>query len=93
MELKSIVVNNFINYLGPLNTAAEIRGVVKKQGVASQAIVHLYSPSEDIMRSISSDQNGSYAFKGLAKNVKYVIFSRDKNRNFNAVIQDNVVPK
>lgn len=93
MELKNMVVNNFINYLGPLNTAAEIRGTVKKQGVAYQATVYLYSPSESTMRSVVSNQNGSYTFKGLAKNVEYMIFSRDKNRNFNAVIQDNVVPK
>jgi len=93
MELKNTIVNNFINYLGPSNTAAEIRGAIKKQGITYQAAVYLYSPSENIMRSTVSDQNGFYVFKGLAKNVEYIIFSRDKNRNFNAVVQDNVVPK
>jgi len=92
--------SNFINInlntnFGSKNTLAKIQGSVKKLGVQYQdANVVLYNKANLQQITIRKpDQNGNYQFLGLNTNLKTFVVAFDKNQQFNAVIQDNVVPK
>ena len=78
---------------GPV--VAKIRGSVKKLGDAYQnANIVLYNKVN--LQPIAvrrPDQNGNYQFLGLNTDLKTFVIAFDKNQKFNAVIQDNVVPK
>lgn len=74
---------------------AKIIGSVKKLGQQYQnATVVLYNKAN--LQPIAvrrPDPNGYYSFLGLNTKLKTFIVAFDKNQQFNAVIQDNVVPK
>ncbi len=74
---------------------AKVQGAVKKLGQQYQnATVVLYSNANLQPIAIRKpDQNGNYQFLGLNTDLKTFIVAFDKNQQFNAVIQDNVVPK
>lgn len=78
---------------GPV--VAKIQGSVKKLGEQyKQATVVLYNKAN--LRPIAvrkPDENGEYQFLGLNTNLNTFIVAFDQNQQFNAVIQDNVVPK
>lgn len=71
---------------------SEIKGVTQKLGVTySLAPVFLVKDLRIIQQTIS-DEAGNYIFKNVIKGQSYTVFSRDLNKQYNAVIQDNVVP-
>ena len=70
----------------------KISGVTKKLGVPVSATVFLVKGSK-ILLSTQSDAAGNYKFSNLIKGQAYTVFAKDSNMKFNAVIQDNVVPK
>ena len=74
---------------------AKIKGSVKKLGVQYQdATVVLYNKANLQPIAVRKpDQNGNYQFLGLNTDLKTYIVAFDKKQQFNAVIQDNVVPK
>lgn len=74
---------------------AKIAGSTRKLGDAYRnATVILYNKADLQPISIRNpDQNGNYVFLGLSTNLKTFIVALDQNQQFNAVIQDNVVPK
>ena len=78
---------------GPI--VAKIKGTVKKLGQQYQdATVVLYNKANLLPIAIRKpDQNGNYQFLGLNTDLKTFIVAFDKNQQYNAVIQDNVVPK
>lgn len=78
---------------GPI--VAKIQGSVKKLGQQYQdATVVLYNKANLQPIAVRKpDQNGNYKFLGLNADLKIFIIAFDKNQQFNAVIQDNVVPK
>lgn len=80
---------------GTKNTVARIQGSVKMAGMQYQnANVVLYN--KENLQPIAfrkPDANGDYQFLGLNTDLKTFIVAFDKNQQFNAVIQDNVVPK
>jgi len=78
---------------GPV--VAKIKGSVKKMGEHyKDATIVLYNKVNLQPISIRRpDENGNYRFLGLNTNLKTYIVAFDKNQKFNAVIQDNVVPK
>lgn len=78
---------------GPV--VAKIQGTVKKLGQQYQdATVVLYNKANMLPIAIRKpDQNGDYQFLGLNTNLKTFIVAFDQKQQFNAVIQDNVVPK
>ncbi len=86
--------NHFQNIQGG-QVIAKIQGSVKKLGQQYQdATVVLYNKAN--LQPISMrkpDQNGNYQFLGLNTDLKTFIVAFDKQQKFNAVIQDNVVPK
>ncbi len=71
-----------------------IKGTTKKQGVSISCLVRVYEKSSGrLIDQQLSDQYGFYQFMNLKKSAQYLILGFDPNQNFNAVIQDNVVPK
>lgn len=78
---------------GPV--VAKVTGSVKKLGQQYQnATVALYNKANLLPVAIRKpDQNGNYQFLGLNTDLKTFVVAFDKNQQFNAVIQDNVVPK
>ena len=80
---------------GSNNTVASIKGSTKKLGEKyKNALVVLYNKTN--LKPIAvrkPDQNGNYQFLGLNTDLKTFIVAFDQNQQFNAVIQDNMVPK
>lgn len=78
---------------GPV--VAKVMGSVKKLGQQYQnATVVLYNKSNLQPIAIRKpDQNGNYQFLGLNTDLKTFIVAFDASKQYNAVIQDNVVPK
>jgi hypothetical protein len=78
---------------GPV--VAKVTGSVKKLGQQYQnATVVLYNKANLQPIAVRKpDQNGDYRFLGLNTDLKTFIVAFDKKQQFNAVIQDNVVPK
>ena len=92
--------SNFINInlnanFGSKNTLAKIQGSVKKLGQQYEdATLVLYNKANLQPIAIRKpDQNGNYQFLGLNTDLKTFVVAFDKKQQFNAVIQDNVVPK
>ena len=79
--------------LGPV--IAKITGSTKKLGEKYQnALVVLYNKANLQPIAVRKpDINGQYQFLGLNTDLKTFIVAFDKKQQFNAVIQDNVVPK
>jgi hypothetical protein len=79
--------------VGPV--VAKVTGSVKKLGDAYQnANIVIYNKANFQPISVQKpDQNGNYQFLGLNTDLKTFVVAFDKNQQFNAVIQDNVVPK
>ena len=79
--------------VGPV--IAKVAGSVKKLGQQyKDATIVLYNKTNLQPIAIRKpDQNGNYQFLGLNTNLKTFIVAFDRNQQFNAFIQDNVVPK
>lgn len=72
---------------------ASISGVASKLGVPIESIIRVYSRNTgSLICSTRSDKNGHYNVSVPIDGV-YTIISIDLEKKFNAVIQDNVVPK
>lgn len=80
---------------GVKSTIAGIKGSVKKLGINyQQALIVLYNKTDLSPLAVRKpDQNGDYQFLGLNTDLKTFIAGFDDKQQFNAVIQDNVVPK
>ena len=79
--------------VGPI--VANIKGSVKKLGSnCSQALVVLYN-KDNLLPIATRKPNtaGNYQFLGLNTDLKTFIIAFDQKQQFNAVLQDNVVPK
>ena len=91
----SAFINVSNSKFGSKNTITKVNGSVKKIGVSyNDAIVSLFN--KDTMRLVSSaipNKHGEYQFNGLSGDMECFIVSFDLRKQFNAVIQDNVVPK
>lgn len=74
---------------------AKIQGSIRKLGQQYQnANVVLYNKANLQPIAVRKpDQNGNYRFLGLNTDLKTFIVAFDQKQQFNAVIQDNVVPK
>ncbi len=74
---------------------AAIKGSTKKLGKKyKESLVVLYSKANLQPVAVRKpDASGQYQLKGLNSNLKTFIVAFDEMQQFNAVIQDNVVPK
>lgn len=80
---------------GASKTVASIQGTTKKLGKQyKDALVILYSKSNFQPVAVQEPSaNGAYAFLGLNNTAQFFIVAFDKNRQYNAVVQDNVGAK
>lgn len=70
-----------------------IKGVVKINGTPSSRLVRVYAGiGGGVLAQTISNKNGDYEFV-LPHQPSYVVTAFDHLKNYNAVIQDNVVPK
>lgn len=70
-----------------------IAGKILQLGIPVSRQVRAYSRANGaLLSSTYSDENGHYKMY-LPFDSAYTIVSIDRNKKFNAVIQDNVVPK
>ena len=78
---------------GPI--IAIVKGSVKKLGLKYRsATIVLYNKSNLLPILIQKPSpDGDYVFLGLNTNLETFVVAFDENKKFNAVIQDNVVPK
>ncbi|WP_218698463.1 hypothetical protein [Acinetobacter harbinensis] len=87
--------SNFLQSIQAGPVVAKIQGSIKKLGQQYEdATVVLYNKANLQPIAIHKpDENGDYQFLGLNTDLKTFIVALDKNQQFNAIIQDNVVPK
>lgn len=70
-----------------------IAGRIFELGLPVSRLVYVYSRNPGrLLARTRSDPNGRYKLY-VPHDMAYTIISKDPNRKFNAVIQDNVVPK
>ncbi len=73
----------------------DIKGQIQKLSVRyKDALVILYNKANLQPIAVQRpDENGNYSFLGLNTNLKTFVVAFDRKQQYNAVIQDNVVPK
>lgn len=97
--MKPFIPNNKASaLLQPITTGrtiAKIQGSIKKVGQQyKDAIVVIYNKANlHPIAARKPDVNGEYQFLGLNTDLKTFIVAFDNKQQYNAVIQDNVVPK
>ena len=75
------------------NKGLTIKGVIKERGMSIPCWLRLFEKTSGRMvAEVATDQNGFYEFDHLAE-TKFFIVAHHPTSKFNAVIQDNVVPK
>ena len=87
--------SNFLQVLPQGSVIAKITGSIKQLGSQYRhATVALYSKLNlQPIVIVNPDENGNYSFLGLNSTLKTFIVAFDNQQQYNAVIQDNVVPK
>ena len=90
-----IKVSDYLQTITTGPVIAKISGSVKKLGNQYQdATIVLYNKANLLPIAIRKpNANGAYHFLGLNTDLKTFIVAFDQNQQYNAVIQDNVVPK
>lgn len=73
----------------------QIKGTTKKIGVnyAPVPVCVFKRSNRQLLWETTSKADGSYAFRNIAAGLECFVVAFDPNNQFNAVIQDNVVPK
>lgn len=91
---KGFFAKNRNTSVSPENTYVSIKGATEKDKSPYPADVFLIDKNTmEIIRHAQSANNGTYQFNGLPIHQEYLLLAIDKLKQFNAVIQDNVVPK
>lgn len=95
VKLIAIKTTNNLQTITISPVIAKIQGSIKKLGQQyKDAKIVLYNKANLQPIAVRKpDQNGNYQFLGLNRDLKTFIVALDQNQEFNAVIQDNVVPK
>ncbi|WP_180128154.1 MULTISPECIES: carboxypeptidase regulatory-like domain-containing protein [unclassified Acinetobacter] len=75
-------------------TGGKIAGQVKKLGLAYPCFVSVHERvGRKLLEIKQTDRHGNYYFENLNPGFKFIVMAVDHASRFNAVIQDNVVPK
>lgn len=70
-----------------------IRGQVLKRGINIPCRVRLFvKATGQLFKDVVTDENGYYAFEDIPLN-RYYVVAHDPDGEYNAVIQDNIIPK
>lgn len=92
VDIKTISLKDPIQNLN-LQGGCSISGIVNKKGVKIPCRVRLYEKLTGLkVDEKLTDSNGKYQFSGLDP-VEFFLVAHDPSSQYNAVIQDNVVPK
>lgn len=84
---------NRVDSLSSFNSH-KISGRVSKLSTPFPCYVRLYERlSGRLVSQVLSDTNGNYFFDGLSSEFSFFLVAHDPISQYNAVIQDNVVPK
>lgn len=84
----------FVNSSAQSYTGGSIKGKVTARGLKYPCTVSLHERSgRNLMQSKETDLQGNYNFENLAFGFVFFVMATDPAKKFNAVIQDNVVPK
>lgn len=76
------------------DTGKSIKGKVTKLGFKFPCRVTLLEHMTDrLIAQVLTDNQGNYEFKSLSAGFEFTLIAHDHDRQYNAVIQDNVVPK
>lgn len=86
---------NFNINFGIDNTVKKIQGIVNEKTTPyDKTIVALYDKyTMDLVALRKPDIQGFYKFSGIHSSTQFFIIAFDLNHKFNAIIQDNVIPK
>lgn len=92
---KALTSSNFLQNINTEVVVAKIQGSTKKLGeLYKNATIVLYNKANFQPIAVQKPgAAGDYQFLGLNTDLKTFIVAFDNNKQFNAVIQDNVVPK
>ncbi|UNT60688.1 hypothetical protein [Acinetobacter towneri] len=73
----------------------KIKGTTKQQGaIYPFCKVSLFDKrTAKLIAETTSSENGEYIFSGVPHGMIFFVMAFDNKKQFNAVIQDNVVPK
>lgn len=75
------------------NRKFSIRGQVLKLGINIPCRVRLFvKATGQLFKDVVTDENGYYTFKDIPLN-RYYVVAHDPDGEYNAVIQDNIIPK
>ena len=92
LKVKTAIVAD-IDLIMTNNLGLSINGQVREVGVPLPCRLRLFEKlSGRLVADVLTDTNGFYEFNHLTK-VKFFIVAYHPTSQFNAVIQDNVVPK
>ncbi len=76
------------------SNAKSIKGQVQEKKVPLPCRVRLFErKSGQLMAEVATDSQGYYAFYNLNDEERFFVVAHHPASQFNAVIQDNVVPK
>ena len=93
-----VVINSPFGVRNPNSDVIEsgvysVSGKVREMGSNIPCRVRLFEKNAGrLISDVETDKDGSYEFNGLSK-AKFFIVAHHPQAKFNAVIQDNVVPK
>ena len=94
---KALFSKNLLQEIGfgSENTVASVKGSTKRLGEKyKNCLVVLYNKANLQPLAVSRpDENCDYQFLGLNTDLKTFIVAFDNSKQYNAVIQDNVMPK
>lgn len=73
----------------------QIKGTTKKVGAnySPVPVCCFRRDNRQLLWETTSKADGTYAFRNIAKGLECFVVAFDPNNQYNAVIQDNVVPK
>ena len=90
----NIKTNIFVDANTKTYTGGSIKGKVTAQGIKYPCSVSVHErSSRQLIQTKQTDMLGNYSFENLAFGFVFFVMATDPAKKFNAVIQDNVVPK
>ena len=93
VNLKPVPTISSDSFILTADPGQSIKGKVSEVSISWPCRVRLVEKnSGKLIADISTDSDGSYEFDHLNQ-IKYFIVAHHPQNRFNAVIQDNVVPK
>lgn len=82
-----------LNFIHEFTNGLYIKGQVLKKGINIPCRVDLYyRNTKKLAKTVTTDNQGYYQFDDIELG-RYFIVAHDPDGEYNAVIQDNIIPK